>query len=78
MHGQAGANRVKTTTVQFDSRSQQEIDKLKTVFGATTNAAVIRKALALAALAAEEADESHSVTILAHGTRAPIRVSLST
>jgi transaldolase len=69
---------MKTTTVQFDERAQRDIDKLKVVFGATTNASVIRKALALAALAAEEADESHSVTISGHGKRPAIRVSLST
>jgi transaldolase len=69
---------MKTTTVQFDERAQTEIEKLKKVFGATTNAAVIRKALALAALAAEEADDSHSVTISGRTPRKPVRVSLST
>ncbi len=69
---------MKTTTVQFDERAQQEIDKLKKVFGTTTNAGVIRKAIALAVLVGEEADANHSITISGHDTRAPIRVSLTT
>jgi transaldolase len=66
-----------TTTIQFDEQSQKEIDKLKKIFGATTNAAVVRKALSLAALAADEADENRSVTISGDKTRTPIRVSLA-
>ena len=69
---------MKTTTIQFDERNLDEINKLKKVFGAATNAAVIRKALALAALAADEADASHTVTISGRVDRKPIRVSLAT
>ena len=69
---------LKTTTVQFDEHAQGEIEKLKKVFGTTTNAGVIRKAIALAILVGEEADENRSITIAGNGTRAPIRVSLTT
>ena len=69
---------MKTTTIQFDDHTQQEIDKLKRVFGATTTASVIRKALALAVLAADEADANRSVTIAGRSDRQPLRVSLAT
>ena len=69
---------MKTTTIQFDERNLDAIDKLKKVFGASTNAAVIRKALALASLAADEADDNHSVTISGRRDRNPVRVSLDT
>jgi hypothetical protein len=68
----------KTTTMQFDEHTQEEIDKLKKVFGASTNVAVIRKALALAALAAEEADANLRITITGRSDRKPIRVGLAT
>ena len=68
---------MKTTTIQFDERSQGEIDKLKTVFGATSNAAVVRKAIALASLVAEQADENQMVSITGRNKKEPIHVSLS-
>ena len=68
---------MKTTTIQFDERSQKEIDRLKVVFGATSNAAVVRKALALASMVAEEADENQTVTVSGRIDKEPIRVSLS-
>ena len=68
---------MKTTTIQFDERSQGEIDKLKTIFGATSNAAVVRKAIALASLVAEQADENQMVSITGRNKKEPIHVSLS-
>ena len=68
---------MKTTTIQFDERSQSEIDKLKKVFSASTNAAVVRKALALAALIATEADENHQVTIRKRSKEGNLYVSLA-
>jgi hypothetical protein len=66
----------RTTTFQFDERTLQNIDALKDVFGATSTAAVIRKALALASLAAKQATPDHTVTI--GGKEPAITVSLST
>ncbi|MCQ8278000.1 hypothetical protein NFI95_06015 [Acetobacteraceae bacterium KSS8] len=68
---------MKTTTIQFDERSQREIDKLKRVFSASTNAAVVRKALALAAVIAEEADENHQVAIRKRSREGDLYVSLA-
>jgi len=68
---------MKTTTIQFDENSQAEIDKLKKVFGSSSNAAVVRRALALAAVIAQEADENRNVTILGRNNRDNIRVSLA-
>lgn len=68
---------MKTTTIQFDERSQEEINKLKSAFSAATTASVIRKALALAVMIAEEADENHNVTISGDKFKEPIRVNIS-
>ena len=51
------------TSVVFDERTTEAIAKLKEAFGVSTNAAVIRKALGLAKLVAEHADENHNVLI---------------
>ena len=69
---------MQTTTIQFNERNLAEIARLRAVFGASSNEAVIRKALALAALVAQEADASNSVTISGRSDRKPIRVSLAT
>ncbi len=66
----------RTTTVTFDDQTRQNIDALKEVFGATTTAAVIRKALALASLAAKQATPER--TIVLGGKEPPITVSLAT
>jgi len=51
------------TSVVFDERTTAAIAELKQAFGVSTNAAVIRRALALAQVAAEKADEKHNVLI---------------
>jgi hypothetical protein len=51
------------TSFVFDERTIDAIAKLKDAFGVSTNAAVIRRALALAQVAAEQADEKHNVLI---------------
>ncbi len=51
------------TTFAVDPATQAVLEHLKEKFGVTTNTAVIRKALALADIAADAAGDSHSVTI---------------
>ena len=63
------------TTVQFDERTAENIDKLREVYGATSTAAVIRRALALASLVAREATPDRTVTITGKGE--PVTVSLA-
>jgi hypothetical protein len=63
------------TTVQFDERTAENIDKLREVYGATSTAAVIRRALALASLVAREATADRTVTITGKGE--PVTVSLA-
>ncbi len=66
----------RTTTIQFDDNTRANIDSLRGTFGATSTAAVIRKALALAAIAARQATPEHTVTI--GGKEPAITVSLTT
>jgi hypothetical protein len=55
------------TTFQADDGVLKVIAELKDTFGVSTNAQVIRKALALARVAAENAGPDNSVTILSPG-----------
>ena len=52
------------TSFVFDASTEQVIEELKREFGVTTKVAVIRRALALARVAARSAAEDHTVTIL--------------
>jgi hypothetical protein len=52
------------TSFVIDDRTAEILESLKKEFGVKTNAAVIRKALALANVAARSADADHTVTIL--------------
>lgn len=52
------------TSFVVDSKTAEAIEDLKKEFGVKTNAAVIRKALALARIAARGADEDHAITLL--------------
>ncbi len=47
-----------------DAHTAEVIASLRTAFGVRSNAAVLRKALALARIAAENADEDHTITVL--------------
>jgi hypothetical protein len=66
----------RTTTIQFDDKARENIDALKEVFGATSTAAVIRKALALASIAAKQATPER--TIVLGGKEPAITISLAT
>lgn len=52
------------TTFDVDKATLEAIAELKDTFGVKTNAQVIRKALALARLAAKNADEDNTLTIV--------------
>jgi hypothetical protein len=65
----------RATTFQFDERTLDNIDKLREVYGATSTAAVIRRALALASLVAKEATPDREVTIKGKGE--PVTISLA-
>jgi len=47
-----------------DAHTAEVIASLRTAFGVKSNAAVLRKALALARIAAENADDDHNITVL--------------
>lgn len=52
------------TTFEVDAATLAAIAELKEAFGVKTNAQVIRKALALARVAAANADAENSLTII--------------
>nr|WP_294505809.1 hypothetical protein [uncultured Rhodopila sp.] len=55
------------TTFEVDKATLEAIAELKSAFGVKTNAQVIRKALALARVAAQNADEQNTLTIVSPG-----------
>ncbi len=63
------------TTFEMDERTLAAIKDLQVVFGVKTNAAVLRKAIALAVAAATKATPEHTVTISGRDT--PITISLA-
>jgi hypothetical protein len=67
---------VAVTSFEVDERTAELIAQLRETFGVKTNAAVIRKALALAKVASQQADSDHTITIAPAG-RPPVKVSLA-
>jgi hypothetical protein len=63
------------TSFDFDERTLAAIDALKTSFGVKTNAAVVRRALALACLVADQADDKNSVVLV--GRDETVKLSLA-
>jgi acetolactate synthase small subunit len=55
---------MRQTSFVVDEKTEKALEDLKETFGVSTNAAVIRRALALAKVAAENADSEHTITIL--------------
>jgi len=47
-----------------DEQTLRAIEELKQTFGVTSNAAVVRKALGLARIAAKNASDDHTLTIV--------------
>lgn len=54
----------KQITFTVSEKTLEEIEKLKEKFDVETSAAVIRRALALARVAAENAGDDHTLTIV--------------
>ncbi len=64
------------TTFSLDERTLAAVRELQGIFGVKTNAAVLRKAIALAKITASKATPDHTVVISGGGD--PITVSLAT
>ena len=66
------------TSFEVDDRTAELIAQLQKTFGVKTNAAVIRKALALANVASQYAGPDHTITITSgKAGDAPVKVSLA-
>lgn len=63
------------TSFDVDDRTAELIAALRKKFGVNTNAAVIRRALALANLASQYADSDRTITISSAG-KPPVKISL--
>jgi len=64
------------TSFDVDERTAALLAELQKTFGVKTNAAVLRKALALASLASKHAASDHTITISGDG-QAPVKISLA-
>jgi hypothetical protein len=64
------------TTFEMDERTQNAVRELQEIFGVKTNAAVLRKAIALSMVAATKATPERTVTI--SGRDEPLTISLAT
>ena len=60
----------------IDAHTAELLARLQKTFGVDSNAAVIRKAVALASIAGEQAGSDNTVTIAGEG-KAPVKVSLA-
>lgn len=68
------------TSFEVDERTANLLTQLQEKFGVRTNAAVIRKALALANVASQQADADNTITIASGSpetTKTPIKVTLA-
>jgi hypothetical protein len=65
------------TTFEVDAATLAAIAELKEKFGVKTNAAVLRKALALARLAAKNSGEDDAITIVTPDNKR-VKISLAT
>lgn len=65
------------TSFQVDPGTAEAIDELKSVFGVTTNTAVIRKAIALARVASRNSNPEDKTVTLVDKTGAPLKISLA-
>lgn len=52
------------TSFDIDQKTSDALEQLKDVYGVTSNAAVLRRALAIALLASRQADEDHNIHLL--------------
>ncbi|HEY2659867.1 MAG TPA: hypothetical protein VGI79_09110 [Caulobacteraceae bacterium] len=65
------------TSFQLDDGTAAAIDELKTAFGVSSNTAVIRKAIALARIAAKNGDQADGTITLVDKDGAPLKISLA-
>ena len=65
------------TSFEVDERTATLLAQLQDTFGVKTNAAVIRKALALANVASRYADADHMITITPPDGKPAVKVSLA-
>lgn len=63
------------TSFDVDQRTATAISELRGIFGVKTNAAVIRRALALAQVISREAAADHTITVT--GKSEPVRIILN-
>lgn len=68
-------NKAVGASFDVDEHTAELLTRLQKTFGVDSNAAVIRKALALASIASEQAGTDHTVTIAGEG-KAPVKVAL--
>lgn len=65
------------TSFQLDSGTAGAIDELKEVFGVSSNTAVIRKAIALARVAAKNSNTDDKTVTLMDKDGVPLKISLA-
>ena len=65
------------TSFDVDERTAALLTELQKTFGVKTNAAVIRKALALAKVASQHAGTDSTITIASEDGKPPVKVSLA-
>lgn len=65
------------TSFQVDPGTAEAIDELKGVFGVTSNTAVIRKAIALARVAARNSHAEDRTVTLVGKDGLPLKISLA-
>lgn len=65
------------TSFQVDPGTAEAIEELKGVFGVTSNTAVIRKAIALARVAARNSDQGDQTVTLLDQSGDKLKISLA-
>jgi len=55
------------TSFDIDEKTAEALETLKEVYGVPSNAAVMKRALAIALVAAKQADEDHNIHFLRTG-----------
>jgi hypothetical protein len=65
------------TSFEVDERTAELLAQLQKTFGVKTNAAVLRKALALANVASQHAGADNTITITSDDGKPPVKVSLA-
>ena len=56
------------TSFEIDDKTSAALEALKEVYGVTSNAAVLKRALAIALVASKQADEDHNIHFIKSGS----------